>query len=84
MRWIMDRDAEGYGDFLARTFPRFAPELLVDLVNAYRRNGMWTTPRIDRAAYDRWQKGIADGYLIDAPIDYDKLIDVRPLKGLAA
>jgi NitT/TauT family transport system substrate-binding protein len=84
MRWIMDRDAEGYGDFLAKTFPRFTPELLVGLVNAYRRNGMWTTPRIDRAAYDRWQKGIADGYLIDAPIGYDKLIDVRPLKGLAA
>lgn len=78
MDWIRARDATGYRDFLAKTFPRAAPDILVKLVNIYREQGMWTTPRIDGAAYDRWMIGITDGHLIDAPIAYDTLIDSRP------
>ncbi|MFK0338197.1 ABC transporter substrate-binding protein [Agrobacterium deltaense] len=78
MKWISANEAEGFADFLARTFPKFSPELLVRLTNTYRANGMWTTPRIDPQAYARWQKGISDGHLTNAPILYDDLIDSRP------
>jgi NitT/TauT family transport system substrate-binding protein len=82
MNWVLERDADEYREFLAKTFPRFDPDLLVKLTNIYRGNGMWTTPRIDLAAYDRWQKGIADGHLTDAPISYHDLIESRPTASL--
>lgn len=78
MDWVLEREADTYRDFLAETFPRFAPDLLVKLTDIYRAHGMWTGPRIDPAGYARWQKGIAAGHLIDAPIPYDELIDPRP------
>ncbi|PRX04019.1 UNVERIFIED_ORG: NitT/TauT family transport system substrate-binding protein [Martelella mediterranea] len=78
MDWILAREAEGYRDFLAETFPKFAPDLLVKLTDIYRANGMWTTPRIDPDAYARWQGGICDGHLTETPIAYDTLIDGRP------
>ena len=78
MTWVLERDADEYREFLAKTFPRFVPDLLVKLTNVYRANGMWTTPRIDLAAYDRWQEGIAAGHLTDSPISYHDLVDSRP------
>ena len=78
MNWILDHEAEDYRAFLATTFPKFAPDLLVKLTNVYRANGMWTTPRIDADAFARWQRGICDGHLTDAPIPYEALIDPRP------
>jgi NitT/TauT family transport system substrate-binding protein len=83
MDWIVERDAELYREFLARTFPRFSPDLLVGLTNVYRANGMWTTPRIDIEAYDRWQRGIADGHLTETPIPYRDLVDPRPTEAFA-
>lgn len=78
MEWILAHDAEEYREFLAKTFPKFSPDLLVGLTDIYRANGMWTTPRIDPDAYALWQQGIADGHLTEAPISYDDLIDTRP------
>jgi NitT/TauT family transport system substrate-binding protein len=78
MQWVLDHRASDYRDFLAKTFPRFDPDLLVRVVDTYRTHNMWTTPRIDEAAYARWQKGIADGHLTDNPIPYGDLVDVRP------
>ncbi|MGP4726600.1 ABC transporter substrate-binding protein [Agrobacterium deltaense] len=83
MQWILANEAEGYVDFLAKTFPKFAPDLLVRLTDIYRGNGMWTTPRIDPQAFARWQQGIADGHLTQAPIHYDDLIDTRPTAAFA-
>ncbi|WP_210013733.1 ABC transporter substrate-binding protein [Neorhizobium galegae] len=84
MDWIMANDAEGYRDFLARTFPKFNPDFLARLANIYRAKGMWTTPRIDPDAYARWQTGIHDGHLTTTPIAYDALIDARPTAAFAA
>lgn len=83
MNWILQRKAEQYCDFLATTFPRFDADMLVNLVDIYRKHGMWTTPRIDDAAYLRWQRGIADGHLTDGPIAYNDLIDSRPTEMFA-
>lgn len=84
MDWILQHPAERYRDFLAQTFPRFHPDMLVGLVELYRANGMWTTPQIDRPAYDRWQQGIADGFLTAGPIAYADLVDPRPTADLTA
>ena len=82
MDWVLARPAAGYRDFLAQTFPKVDPAHLVPLVDSYRAHGMWTTPRIDVAAFDRWQRGIAAGRLVAAPVAYHALIDTRPLAGL--
>jgi NitT/TauT family transport system substrate-binding protein len=78
MDWVLARPAAAYQDFLAQTFPRFDPAMLASLIDIYRSQGMWTTPRIDPASHDRWQRGIAAGHLISSPIAYDALIDERP------
>ncbi|MHB0707215.1 ABC transporter substrate-binding protein [Roseomonas mucosa] len=85
MDWVLGHEAASFSDFLGRIFPRFGVEELVRLVDLYRRVGMWTTPRIDQASYDRWQCGIAAGHLTAAPIPYGTLIDSRPamMAGLA-
>lgn len=80
MRWIDDRDPEDYADFLGATFPGLPLPILIAAARTYVANGMWTTPHIDPAAYQRWQRGIADGHLITAPIPYDRLIDPVPTR----
>lgn len=78
MAWIREHEAADYADFLAKTFPRLPADLLVRITDEYRACGMWTTPRIDPDAYDRWQGAIATGHLTAAPIPYAALIDPRP------
>jgi NitT/TauT family transport system substrate-binding protein len=77
MAYVLATPASAYRDHLAEIFPRVDAGLVVRIVDEYRKAGMWTTPRIDEAAYDRWQKGIFDGHLIDAPIPYGDLVDGR-------
>ena len=82
MDWVLKHEAKHYRDFLVETFPGFHSEMLVGLVDLYRANGMWTTPKIDKPAYDRWQRGIADGFLTAGPIAYADLVDSRPTADL--
>lgn len=78
MDWIASREPQSYIDFLTRTFPALPPEVLLQAAQTYRAHGMWTTPRIDPEGYERWQRGIADGHLIEQPIPYEVLNDSRP------
>ncbi|WP_236795648.1 ABC transporter substrate-binding protein [Amycolatopsis sp. GM8] len=84
MQWVVEHDAAEYAGFLGETFPAIGTELAVSLTNEFRALGMWTTPLIDRAAYDRWQRGIATAALTTAPIHYDDLIDCAPTAFLAS
>ncbi|PZP40889.1 MAG: ABC transporter substrate-binding protein [Azospirillum brasilense] len=84
MRWIQEHEAAAFRGFLAQTFPRLDGDLLARVVDLYRAHGMWTTPRIDEAAYDRWQRGIAEGHLIAAPIPYHTLVDARPTEAFGS
>jgi NitT/TauT family transport system substrate-binding protein len=84
MRWVLEHDAAEYADFLDATFPALGTELAVSLTNEFRALGMWTSPLIDRTAYDRWQRGIARAALTDAPIPYDELVDSAPTAVLAS
>lgn len=73
--WLVERDPDDYRDRLSATFPGKDIEILTALVREMRDNGMWTSPRIERGPYERWQHGIMDGHLIDAPIGHADLID---------
>lgn len=80
MDWIRAHPPESYADFLAATFPALPPAILVAATRTYVDHGMWTTPRIDEAAHDRWQGAIAAGHLTAAPIRYGDLIDPVPTR----
>jgi len=82
MNHIMGRSGEDLRPLLVRTFPSLDPGLAVAVVDLYRRVGMWTSPRIDPAAHDRWQAGICGGHLTDAPIPYGDLIDSAPTEAM--
>lgn len=84
MDWVNAREADTFRDLLARLFPSIDSGICVEVVDLYRACGMWTTPRIDAAAYARWQRGIADAHLTDAPIPYDDLTDGAPTRAFAA
>lgn len=78
MRHVNATAAAEMQPFLERIFPNIAPEIAVKVVDCYRAHGMWTTPRIGAASYNRWQKGIADAHLTAGPIPYDRLNDGTP------
>lgn len=83
MDWVNARNAESYRDVLARLFPKIDTDIATEVVETYRACNMWTTPRIGEASYARWQKGIADAHLTEAPIPYDTLTDGTPTRALA-
>ncbi|MBN9888949.1 ABC transporter substrate-binding protein [Salipiger abyssi] len=84
MRRVNEGDAAGMRDMLAKTFPNIDPGISVRVVEIYRAQNMWTTPRIGEASYARWQTGIADAHLTAAPIAYDTLNDGVPTLPFAA
>jgi len=82
MTWIRDTDPDDYADFLAATFPNLPLDILLRVTRDYVSCGMWTSPRINPDGYARWQSGIAQGHLVQAPIAYDELNDPRPTEAL--
>jgi NitT/TauT family transport system substrate-binding protein len=85
MDWVLAHDAEEFADELQEIFPKASKETLVELTNVFRKNRMWTSPVVDRSGFRRWQKGIADGHLVEHPLEYKTLVDDGPsLKALAS
>ncbi|CUH80964.1 ABC transporter substrate-binding protein [Tropicibacter naphthalenivorans] len=82
MAWVNSHDAGSYADVLARLFPKIDWAISVQVVETYRECAMWTSSRIGEASYARWQQGIADAHLTDAPIAYDTLNDGAPTRAL--
>lgn len=80
MEWLLNRDAESYRDDLEALFPRVSSDITVALANEFRRHNMWTTPVISRDGYERWQRGIADGFLVGEPLKYEDVVDDGPAK----
>lgn len=74
MDWVQQHDAESFRDELAQIFPALPIDIVVDMVNVYRKCDMWTTTSVSRYGFDRWQKGISDGSLIEQPLDYDVMV----------
>lgn len=84
MDWIMNNDATKYKDELSELFPAAPVEILVELTNKYRQYGMWSSPLVSRYGYERWQKGIAYGRLIQEPFPYETIVDEGPAVAAAA
>ncbi|KAH8886036.1 periplasmic binding protein-like II [Thozetella sp. PMI_491] len=78
MDWLLEHDAETFRDELAEIFPAVPVHILVDLTNAYRKNSMWTTPKVTVKGFERWQRGIVSGSLIKKPFVYDALVNSEP------
>jgi NitT/TauT family transport system substrate-binding protein len=74
MQYVVQNDAETYWDDLAALFPAVPTDLMVELTNIYRANKMWTSSSVSRHGFERWQRGIADGRLTEAPIPYEEMI----------
>lgn len=36
---------------------------------------MWTTPTVSRKGFERWQKGIADGLLVEKLFRYEAIVN---------
>lgn len=85
INWVLEHDAEDFADELQEIFPKASRQNLVDLTNIFRSNRMWTTPVVDRDGFKRWQKGIADGFLVEQPLEYEAIVNDDPaLKALAS
>ncbi|TPX09374.1 uncharacterized protein E0L32_009418 [Thyridium curvatum] len=78
MRWVLEHDAEEFRDELAEIFPAVPVDVAVELTNVFRRDNMWTTTSVDRKGYERWQKGIADGGLVEKPLAYEDIVNDGP------
>ncbi|MCS4594585.1 ABC transporter substrate-binding protein [Brevibacterium sediminis] len=74
-QWLKAHEASELSGFLERTFPKANPADLVAHVDELRGWGMWETARINAESYARWQQGIADGHLIDKPLEYTAFVD---------
>ncbi|EXJ83450.1 hypothetical protein A1O1_07073 [Capronia coronata CBS 617.96] len=78
--WVLQRDAESFKDELAELFPNVAIDVVVDVVDSFRRNGMWTSATIPQKAFDRWQQGLSDARFVQKPLMYQDLVDDGPAK----
>jgi NitT/TauT family transport system substrate-binding protein len=84
IKWVMARDAAEYRDELAELFPKVPVEVAIDVVNSFRRNGMWKSPVIPREAFDRWQKGLCSARFVPEPLQYDSIVDDGPARAAQA
>ncbi|KEF59186.1 uncharacterized protein A1O9_04030 [Exophiala aquamarina CBS 119918] len=78
MQWVLQRDAESFKDELAELFPKVPIDVAIEVVNSFRRNGMWTTTTIPKKAFDRWQKGLTDARFVKQPLVYESIVDSGP------
>ncbi|APZ53621.1 ABC transporter substrate-binding protein [Salipiger abyssi] len=84
MDWIASRDAAEFEALLGRLFPKSPARRTVQVANLYRANDMWSSSVIPRQSYDRWQRGICDNFLIDAPLPYETLVTGRDATRVSA
>jgi len=80
IEWVLQRDAESFKDELADLFPKAPIEVAIEVVNSFRRNGMWTTATIPQKAFDRWQQGLTDARFVKQPLLYESIVNSEPAK----
>jgi NitT/TauT family transport system substrate-binding protein len=80
IEWVLSHDANEFKDELAELFPKIPVEVAVEVVNCFRKNGMWTTATIPKTSFDRWQCGLTDARFLNGPLAYESIVDDRPAK----
>jgi len=74
IEWVLEHDAESFKEELAELFPKAPINVAIEVVNSFRKSGMWTTTTIPQAAFDRWQKGLMDARFVDKPLEYESMV----------
>lgn len=69
MAWMNERNSMDYLPNVLKDFPGIDRAAAAEIVEESVLNGAWTGTQIALPALDRWQRGIADGSLIEAPLD---------------
>jgi NitT/TauT family transport system substrate-binding protein len=79
LRWTLAHDPEE-APAVFRHFPALSPELIAHAVRSCRGRGVWIgTARIPERSLMQWQTIIMEeGRLIEAPMEYDEIVDRRP------
>jgi NitT/TauT family transport system substrate-binding protein len=80
IKWVLAKDPAEYREELAELFPKVPVEVAIDVVNSFRRNGMWKSSVIPREAFNRWQKGLRDARFVTDPLKYDSIVNDGPAK----
>jgi NitT/TauT family transport system substrate-binding protein len=80
IEWVLAHDATTFRDELAELFPNAPVDIVVDLTNAFRREGMWRSTVVPPTAFDRWQQGLTDARLVKEPLAYDVMVNDGPAK----
>jgi len=76
---LLEKDAADYEDIIKKYWPNVDMGYAVDMINLFRREGMWSpSVEMDRAIMDRWQKFLVYGHLIDQPFAHEEIVDKRP------
>jgi len=79
MAWVQEHDGDDARDVVRKCWPDADPGIVVDVINLFRRHGMWDRgARIGEDALHGWQDVIARAGFIDRPTAYDEIVDPRP------
>jgi NitT/TauT family transport system substrate-binding protein len=78
LQWVVENDPRSYQDELAELFPKVPVAVAVEVVDSFRKNGMWTTATIPRTSFDRWQKGLTGAKFVESPLTYESIVDGGP------
>ncbi|MBC8530895.1 ABC transporter substrate-binding protein [Gehongia tenuis] len=74
--WLLQHEGRDCEEILRRNWPKVAPQDGIEVVDAYRRCGMWdATVDIKKDELDRWQGFLVQGRVIDRPLAYGELVD---------
>jgi NitT/TauT family transport system substrate-binding protein len=73
--WVLQHDAESFRDELAELFPDVPIDVVLNVTNTFRREGMWTSVSIPREGFDRWQQGLSDARFVNEPLPYESIVD---------
>lgn len=75
IEWVLEHDAESFRDELTELFPDVPIDVIVKVVNTFRREGMWTSASIPQKGFARWQQGLTDARLVKEPLQYEAIVD---------
>ena len=77
--WLLEHDGYECREILAQNWPKVDIQTSIDMVNMFRKEGMWSpNVRIGEEELNRWQGFLKQGGVIDSMIPYDKIVDSAP------
>ena len=79
--WLLAHDGEACREILSRNWPKLPIEKAVEMVDMFRREGMWdATVDIKENELNRWQTFLAEGRVIDKSYRYEEIVDATAFR----